>query len=208
MVVKVWVDGEQVSSRVLALSRDAAKAAKVNMPRVLQGSWSNAGVSAGTHTGGGAVDFAVFGMTYAQQEAFVVELRRRNGCAWVRDAAHGWTQTGAHIHCIVRDEPDLSRGAQQQVQNYDDGKNGLANGGPDYHPRPKQVPYNAVKWTAVKRFPRTGVYDQPSATSTRLAWRVFGTPISYVDIVTVGGRRWLRNAAGNYIDASATAVGK
>ena len=80
MVVKVRVDGEDVSARVLALSRDAAKAAKVNMPRVLQGSWSNAGVSAGTHTGGGAIDYGVLGMTYAQQEAFVVELRRRNGC--------------------------------------------------------------------------------------------------------------------------------
>ena len=216
MVVKVWVDGEQVSARVLSLSRDAARAAKIVMPKILQGSWSGASASAGTHTGGGAVDFGILGLTYAQQEAFVVELRKRNGCAWVRDPAHGWTKTGAHIHMIVRDEPDLSAGAQQQVDDYDKGLDGLAHStaatrpykGKDYHPRPKQVPYGKTKWTVVKRWPRTGVYDEPSTSSKRLAWRAIGTPIPYIDIVTVGGVRWLRNAAGNYIIAAATAVGK
>jgi hypothetical protein len=130
MVLKVWVDGEQVSPRVLALSRDAAKAAKVNMPRVLQGYWSKAGVSAGTHTGGGAFDFAVFGMTHAQQEP---EPRRRNGARGCVTQP-GWTDgRSSTASCVtsLTSPGCLAAGAELRRR-----KNGLANGA--HHPRPSR----------------------------------------------------------------------
>jgi hypothetical protein len=143
----VRVDGQQVSSRVLAIIEDAAKAAGVPRPKVLQGSWAHGSLSAGTHSGGGAVDLSVRGLNDAQQVALVTELRKRNGCAWLRTTDYGWT-SGDHLHMIVRDEPALSIPAQKQVRSYDLNRNGLADRGRDPHPRPVQRPLEEVRLMA------------------------------------------------------------
>jgi hypothetical protein len=128
---------------VAALIADAAAA--VGVPyTVVQGSWSDSvGASAGTHAGGGAFDLRSRDYTRAQALALVVELRKRNVCAWWRTPEFGWPATagGPHIHGIVRDEPGLAPAAQRQVSDYDRGLNGLASQARDPFPRPPQAPF-------------------------------------------------------------------
>jgi Putative peptidoglycan binding domain len=116
--------------------------------KVIQGSWSKASASAGTHGGAGAFDLSVAGLTEEQQLAYVDHLRRWNVAAWLRSPKYGWTSTGAHIHGIVKDTPGLSPTAKQQVTSYNQGLNGLANKGKDPFARPKQ-----------RRFLLPGMYD-------------------------------------------------
>lgn len=113
----------------------AAKAAGVPL-RVVQGSWNNGSLSAGTHSGAGAADLSVHGMTEKQQLKFINEMRKRNGKAWIRSRKYGGWTRGDHIHVIIADTPGLSYGAGRQVINYKNKENGLANHGRDYHARP------------------------------------------------------------------------
>lgn len=137
--------GQRLSARAWALIEDAAAEAGIapGVAWVSQGGYKGVGggasVSGSTHDQGDVFDLRVWNLRPQQVEPLVVALRRRNGCAWLRDAAHGWTSTGPHIHCVLRDSADgLSAGARWQVQQYDLGRNGLSNLGKDYHPRPTQ----------------------------------------------------------------------
>lgn len=102
--------------------------------RPTQGSYSNAvGASAGTHSGGGAVDLSVAGagLTAKQIDLVVFLLRRVGFAAWHRAASEGpWS---SHIHAINKTAPDLSSQAKSQVAAYKAGKSGLASGKPDKH---------------------------------------------------------------------------
>lgn len=132
-----------LTARVWALLFDAYKA--VGLPEsscvVTQGSWHHGAQSGSTHDGGGAFDLRVWNLPTAKHEPLVVELRKRNVCAWKRDKAHGGFDP--HIHGIVRDEAGLASGATWQVADYDRGNNGLQgkSAGKDYHPRPAQHPF-------------------------------------------------------------------
>ena len=208
MATVTLANGAKLSARVLALVEDAAGASLIPPGRciVTKGSFvPRDAVSGDTHAGDGAGDVRVWNLTTQQQLTLVNELRKRNCAAWLRDATHGGF--APHIHFIVKDQPGLSAGAKWQVSEYDKAHDGLSGRGPDYHPRPVQTPFRKVKWTVITRWPKTGVYAKPDASSQRKAFRTIGTPVSYVDIVTgTDGKRWLRNAAGHYIDQSATAV--
>lgn len=127
-----------LTARVWALLADAEKAVglKPGTIVVTQGSWHHGAQSGSTHDGGGAFDLRVWNLPAAKVEPLVVELRKRNVCAWKRDKAHGGFDP--HIHGIVRDEAGLSSGAAWQVREYDAGRDGLSAGGRDYHPRPPQ----------------------------------------------------------------------
>lgn len=144
-----------LTARVLALLADAYKA--VGLPEsslvVTQGSWHRGSQSGSTHDGGGAFDLRIWNLPSAKVEPLVVELRKRNVCAWKRDKAHGGFDP--HVHGIVRDEPDLSTGAAFQVREYDRGRDGLSSAGPDYHPRPVQRPF--VYGPVIAPFPGTVV---------------------------------------------------
>lgn len=102
---------------------------------VVQGSYNAGGVqaSAGTHDGGGALDLSVFGWT-ASFKDFVVRQGRLAGFAdWHRVPSQGpW---GEHIHAIAIGDPELSQGARQQVVEYRQGQDGLADHGRDDGPR-------------------------------------------------------------------------
>ena len=132
-----------LTARVWALLRDAYKAAGLKETDlvVTQGSWHHGSLSGSTHDGGGAFDLRVWNIPAAKVEPLVVELRKRNVCAWKRDKVHGGFDP--HIHGIVRDEAGLASGAAWQVADYDRGNNGLqgASAGKDYHPRPAQRPF-------------------------------------------------------------------
>lgn len=136
-------NGKTLESRVWALIEDAANAANAAPAVVVQGSWSNADASAGTHSGGGAFDLRSRDYSTEQALALVDALRRRNVCAWWRTPQYGWPSSagGPHIHGIVRDEPGLSPSAADQVNDYDRGRNGLASDAPDPFPRPPQAPF-------------------------------------------------------------------
>jgi hypothetical protein len=111
--------------------------------RPTQGSYAGGDVaaSAGTHDGAGAIDLAGqdSGMTQADRE-LIRDAQRMVGLgAWIRDPSQSdWPW---HIHAIsvqaggYWDQGALSSGAHGQVQDYYDGRNGLASGAPDDGPR-------------------------------------------------------------------------
>lgn len=111
-----------------------------------QGSYNRGGVaaSAGTHDGGGAVDFRARTLTAAKKTAAVVALRRVGFAAWLRLTSEGdWVE---HIHCIAIGDAELSRGAKNQVTAYKAGRNGLANNRADNATRA----YVNVTWESYK----------------------------------------------------------
>jgi Putative peptidoglycan binding domain len=133
-----------LTRRDWALLEDAFKAAGIpwSTSRVVQGSWSGGRRSAGTHTGAGAFDLSVRGLSLAQILRLVWELRKRNVAAYYRAPGYGWNQPkNKHIHGIVKDTPGLSYGAQRQVINYNNGQNALAGRGKDPHRRPTQTKF-------------------------------------------------------------------
>lgn len=99
--------------------------------RIMQGSYSDGGQSAGTHTGGGAFDCDDYGMTQAQREKLIVALRRVGFAAWWRPTIPG--KWGSHFHGIAIGCPDLAPSAQRQVQEYYAGGDGLTGTNPDPH---------------------------------------------------------------------------
>jgi hypothetical protein len=107
--------------------------------RPTQGSWSNASASAGTHSGGGAIDIAAAHLKMADRDMIVSCMRRVGFAAWLRtpqQASWPW-----HIHAIAvqeggrSDRGVLSASAFAQVKDYYAGRNGLASGKPDDGPR-------------------------------------------------------------------------
>ncbi|MEV6110500.1 peptidoglycan-binding protein [Streptomyces sp. NPDC051940] len=101
--------------------------------RLVQGSYTD-GVkaSAGTHSGGGAMDVSVRGLTQAQIAHRVRSLRKAGWAAWYRTAP---PFSGPHIHAIAVGDPELAEIAARQVADYKQGRNGLKGHGPDNGPR-------------------------------------------------------------------------
>lgn len=114
---------------------------------VVQGSFKHGGgasASGSTHDAGDTADLRTRTLPTSVRanmcQQLVVALRARGWCSWYRDQAHGGMDP--HIHAVYRwADPSLSSGAAKQVRDYDAGRNGLDNGGPDYHPRPRQTRY-------------------------------------------------------------------
>lgn len=102
---------------------------------VTQGSYqSSVAASAGTHDRGGAVDlrWSTVG------NSGVLALRKAGFAAWHRTPAQGgWVD---HVHAVLVGHPDLAPSAARQVTAYRNGRNGLANNGPDDGPRLNPIP--------------------------------------------------------------------
>jgi hypothetical protein len=205
----VTVNGERLSARVHALILDAAQAAGIDPADVvvIQGSRSSAEASGGTHAGEGAFDLRTWNLPQHLLVRFVVELRKRNVCAWLRTPAYGWPASagGPHIHGLVRDEAGLSAPALRQIALYDRGLNGLVSNAKDPFPRPTQHSFYLSRWTAVIA-PKTGVYAAPDRASKRVGSKAFGSALEYVGVETVAGEKWLRTRAGNFVLAARTAA--
>lgn len=102
-------------------------------PKVVptQGSFSNFGPSAGTHSGSGAIDLSVNGLATPSINSIVKVMRQVGFAAWHRFPSRGpW---GAHIHAIAVKAPGLSDAAARQVAALRRGRNGLANNKLDRH---------------------------------------------------------------------------
>lgn len=135
----IWFEGHKLDPR----TRDMIVALRVICVapvEITQGSY-NTGVSAsaGTHDGGGAVDIRAVGRTDAERAEIVLKARHVGFAAWLRHPDEGnWPY---HVHCIAIGCPDLSAGAANQVVDYHERRNGLANNRADDGPR------TYVDWT-------------------------------------------------------------
>src|SRR5690606_1750144 len=125
----------------------------------VQGSYNTSvGASAGTHSGGGAVDISVSGLSTSRRNSLVLELRKAGWAAWYRTPSEGpWS---AHIHGIAMGDAEASPQAKDQMAAYKAGRNGLANNRPDTGPRVDPVYYSA---SFLARYIDTG-NDSPSFT--------------------------------------------
>lgn len=114
---------------------------------VTQGSYSTAvGASAGTHDGGGVLDFSVRGLSMRQINRRVRALRRVGFAAWYRPALPGvW---GPHIHAVAIGTKDLAPIAARQVTAYKLGRDGLRGNGLDRH---RGLNVSATTWERYKR---------------------------------------------------------
>jgi LysM repeat protein len=134
---KVTRDGCTLNKRTADML-DLAQKLVLGVPvpfDVMQGSYNAGGVSAsaGTHDGGGAADLSVINdnLTTTQRNAMLRALREAGFAAWLRTPAEGFVY---HIHAIAIGDRELSSGARAQVTDYFNGKNALANHGPDTAP--------------------------------------------------------------------------
>jgi hypothetical protein len=110
--------------------------------RLTQGSFSTSvGQSAGTHAGGGVFDVGILELTGSQRDSVVWALRKQGFAAWLRNPSQGdWPY---HIHAVAIGDKELSAAAKAQVVAYKNGRNGLANNGPDDGPK--------VQWTEYRQ---------------------------------------------------------
>lgn len=137
---RTTVDGRVVNTRTAAMLERWQFNTLTDLA-VVQGSYNAGGVaaSAGTHDGGGAVDISVRGYSPAKIKSLVKAGRKVGFAAWHRTAAQAnWAP---HIHAIAIGDPELSRGAKNQVAAYYAGRNGLANNGADDGARVKINPW-------------------------------------------------------------------
>lgn len=138
---KITRNGATLTRRVWELIAAVGRENGVTL-RVVQGGFRaghGATASAGTHDMGDVYDLSIAGMTRTKALAVVVDLREWYGDAWLRTPEFGWPRSagGSHIHVVQADSHyALSRGAQQQVAAYNNGRNGLRSNLRDPHPRP------------------------------------------------------------------------
>lgn len=136
---RVVVNGKTLNQRTADMVKFANDRLNFDLT-IVQGSYNRGGVaaSAGTHDGGGAVDFSVRGLSQHQIADALITLRRVGFAAWHRLPSQGpW---GEHIHAIAIGDPELSSGAHNQVAQYAGGLNGLANHREDDGPRVHPIP--------------------------------------------------------------------
>lgn len=136
--------GVTLDNRSAAMMDEVMRLCHVEV-RCFQGSYSGGvSASAGTHSGGGAIDLAP--TDPGAYELLVFEMRRVGWAAWHRTPAQGFDP---HIHGIAgpADPGDLAPAASDQWADYLAGRNGLASGAPDDGPRD----FVGVTWETYKQ---------------------------------------------------------
>lgn len=136
--MKVTFRGHLFDERTVDMIRWAEAKAGFQFS-IAQGSYSTGvAASAGTHSGGGAVDFSVRLITLASKRNKMLNALKDAGfAAWYRTKAQGFSSN--HIHAIAIGCSDLAPLAKSQVLDYDADKDGLRghNADPTYRPSPK-----------------------------------------------------------------------
>lgn len=199
------VGGKKVAPRILRLIGDSYRAVGLDPAKyrvIVQGSYNKSvSASGGTHDGNGVVDLRVWNLPKSKVEPLIVELRKRNCAAWLRDKAHGGFDP--HIHLVVIDAPDKSRQAVWQANDYLQGGSGLS-GAPrtDYHPRPKRRVWPWKVRAVAKRTTvgRRGPGEQYKAWRTRKPGFAFNSVSSQATLPN--GEVWLKTAFGFWYRAA------
>ena len=140
--------GFKLDDRTVAMVKWAEKVARRKLT-ISQGSYNKGGVaaSAGTHDGGGVVDFSVSEYSPADLRVVLKALKDAGFACWYRPIRPGvWNQ---HIHAVAIGCKDLAPIAKRQVVAFDAKRDGLASNARDYSYRPKP----AVVFDEVKGFP-------------------------------------------------------
>lgn len=144
--------GVRITARMRDALRWAERRVQARYPGVTivptQGSWSNGTLSAGTHTGAGAVDLRTRHLTTDQRIATVRALKDAGLAPWYRDEADGFDP---HIHVLDRVTTNMHPSARWQVQQWNARRSGLTSNRPDpsYRPNPPR------KWSFPKSTPIT-----------------------------------------------------
>lgn len=126
------ISGDPINSRTMEMLTEAEAISGVHLT-ILQG--KNPGgvaASAGTHDGWGVVDIRTRDFDVATRAAVLRAVRTVGFAGWLRTIAQGFT--APHLHAVAIGDPGISPGASRQVTAYKNGKNGLANNGPDDGP--------------------------------------------------------------------------
>ena len=133
---RVTIGGKQTDYRTAVMLRRVQKALGGTF-YVYQGSYSDGSLSAGTHSGGGALDVNV--PAGKDANAVTRQLRNAGFAAWYRTTAQGFDP---HIHAIDIGNKRLSPEARSQVTKYHNGYDGLAGYNADPQPyRPGPLNY-------------------------------------------------------------------
>lgn len=104
---------------------------------IVQGSWSEAEASAGTHILAMCMDYRTWNLTSAIREATIREGRDMMGTMWYRTEADGFDP---HIHNNLIGDRPAAASALSQVSQYKMGLNGLFNRNKDRNSyRPKKI---------------------------------------------------------------------
>jgi hypothetical protein len=112
-------------------------------PVITQGAWmarvpgGGAENSEGFHDGGGCLDLRVWDRTPLERLAMVKTIRLHGAGGWRRYKVQGMTED--HLHLVLGTDHGLTDGAAAQWQDYIDGRDGLADNGPDYEWRPSPL---------------------------------------------------------------------
>jgi hypothetical protein len=149
--------GVRVDPRTSLMLDEADRLTTATM-RPTQGSYSTSvGASAGTHSGGGAVDFSTRGLNATEKLNLIRALRTVGFAAWIRPYRAGvWAE---HIHAIAiqpggrNDRGVLAPVAHRQVQSYYDGRDGLASNSPDPHASLGIRPRTFEQYRRARSFP-------------------------------------------------------
>lgn len=124
-------------SRTVKMIKWAEKEARMEAFKITQGSYSKGvAASAGTHDGGGVVDFSCRGMSTPQLAVMLRALKDAGFAVWHRPARDGvWSE---HVHAVAIGCPDLAPIAKRQVTSFDARRDGLASNKHDdtYRPNP------------------------------------------------------------------------
>jgi peptidoglycan hydrolase-like protein with peptidoglycan-binding domain len=106
--------------------------------------------SAGTHAGGGVVDIRIRNLNASQRKTLLTEMRRVGFAAWNRTASQGFNADHCHAVAVQPGGKDdkgvLSTSAHNQVIDYYEDRNGLANDHEDDGPRD----FVGVTWESYK----------------------------------------------------------
>lgn len=145
-----WGD-KRFDKRTAAMLTDVDKSTTIPI-KVTQGSYNTSvSASAGTHSGGGAVDISTTLMTESTALKLVEILRKKGFAAYLRPRNRLWQR---HIHAIAiqpggkGDQGVLSGSAYKQVVEYYNQGDGLVGNLPDPH---KNMGIKLVTWESTKR---------------------------------------------------------
>jgi hypothetical protein len=156
---------------------------------IIQGSWSGAAASAGTHRGSGAIDITAYNWRHRERV-----FRLLGMAMWHRPRLPGVWQ--AHMHGITDGDGGVSSGAAAQVSAYHRRRNGLAGNGADtgyrmavfplfvFPEKPHGKPGRCWVATASKS------YEQPTPSAKAKRTLTRGQTFEVVAVVNVAGTYW------------------